>query len=697
MAGLNQFTNNASTTLASNVLIGATSLTVATGYGSLFPTLAGSQYFYCTLSNAAATLIEIVKVTARTSDTFTIVRGQDGTSAQAWTAGDKVELRLTAADLQNFPQLDSTNTFANAQTFSATPVFSAGITSTATPVGVASGGTGLGTLTANNVILGNGTSAPTFVAPSTAGNVLSSNGTTWVSTTPASGARSGADYATLSTGTPNITLTSSSNQTQIITATADGQSLTLPDATTMTKGSGYFYFYNTSNFPVALKDNSGIVREYLYPSATGSPIAAVCLNLQENSTANGVWHVHNPINAGTLTSASYTLGTSSYSLTGNIYGLCQVTDTQWVLYGATSVTNTPSTVYVRLVTLNRSTLAITMGTEISAYTYPAIPGYAGGGARNINNMSSDSNGSDRGIIGWGGSQNNGGENFFVGYLGFAIVSGTLYVSSATYDTVGAYGGINGTCLNTYTGSNNCFWHWEYYRNGGASIASAYLSGVKVNVSGTTVSLASASGGVSYGNVGSANGWYLSLTSPTTMVVDASTTGTSNRHYVSYNTSTNAFTSGSRSTTTTQIAGSVLPDLVSPAGTKNIIYSSDGTRLINGNTVYAIANPGAATVTVTGGQSYNWKSFASKSYSTATTSFSLGTYYATSSSSYAITDTSGKIVNGDPTNNNFNFNYAGYTPYAGSSNYWTTGTLTSFYSSGSNLYAAILTPATPFVS
>jgi len=46
---------------------------------------------------------------------------------------------------------------------------------------VARGGTGAATLTANNVILGNGTSAVQFVAPSTSGNVLTSNGTTWTS------------------------------------------------------------------------------------------------------------------------------------------------------------------------------------------------------------------------------------------------------------------------------------------------------------------------------------------------------------------------------------------------------------------------------------------------------------------------------------------------------------------------------------
>ena len=49
---------------------------------------------------------------------------------------------------------------------------------------VSGGGTGLSTLTANNVILGNGTSSPTFVAPGTAGNVLTSNGSTWASTAP---------------------------------------------------------------------------------------------------------------------------------------------------------------------------------------------------------------------------------------------------------------------------------------------------------------------------------------------------------------------------------------------------------------------------------------------------------------------------------------------------------------------------------
>lgn len=52
-------------------------------------------------------------------------------------------------------------------------------------IGVPGGGTGASSLTLNNVILGNGTSAVQFVAPGANGNVLTSNGTTWTSAAPA--------------------------------------------------------------------------------------------------------------------------------------------------------------------------------------------------------------------------------------------------------------------------------------------------------------------------------------------------------------------------------------------------------------------------------------------------------------------------------------------------------------------------------
>jgi hypothetical protein len=63
---------------------------------------------------------------------------------------------------------------------------------------VANGGTGATSLTANNVILGNGTSAVQVVAPGTSGNVLVSNGTTWVSQAPAASGVSQARATALS-------------------------------------------------------------------------------------------------------------------------------------------------------------------------------------------------------------------------------------------------------------------------------------------------------------------------------------------------------------------------------------------------------------------------------------------------------------------------------------------------------------------
>lgn len=80
-------------------------------------------------------------------------------------------------------------------------------------LGVARGGTGATTLTANNVLLGNGTSALQTVAPGTSGNVLTSNGTTWTSSAPSTGANpagSGSELQFRSSGTAFGAITSSS-------------------------------------------------------------------------------------------------------------------------------------------------------------------------------------------------------------------------------------------------------------------------------------------------------------------------------------------------------------------------------------------------------------------------------------------------------------------------------------------------------
>ena len=116
---------------------------------------------------------------------------------------------------------------------------------------VASGGTSLTTLTANNVMLGNGTSAPLFVAPSSSGNVLTSNGTTWASSTPATSgtvtsvsvvsANGLAGTVATATTTPAITLSTSitgvlkGNGTAISAATSGTDYLAPPSGTALLK------------------------------------------------------------------------------------------------------------------------------------------------------------------------------------------------------------------------------------------------------------------------------------------------------------------------------------------------------------------------------------------------------------------------------------------------------------------------------
>lgn len=91
------FTNNASTTLTSGCLATDTTLVVASA--TQFPVFyGGGSYLYMTLANAANTAWEVVKITATGGGTsFTVVRGQDRTTAAAWPAGTIAECRPTAA------------------------------------------------------------------------------------------------------------------------------------------------------------------------------------------------------------------------------------------------------------------------------------------------------------------------------------------------------------------------------------------------------------------------------------------------------------------------------------------------------------------------------------------------------------------------------------------------------------------------
>lgn len=94
-----KFKNNATAALASGITSTATTLSLNSGQGALFPATGAGDYFFVTLVDSSNNL-EVIKVTDRTSDTLTVIRGQDGTAGRSFSAGDKVELRNTAAVME---------------------------------------------------------------------------------------------------------------------------------------------------------------------------------------------------------------------------------------------------------------------------------------------------------------------------------------------------------------------------------------------------------------------------------------------------------------------------------------------------------------------------------------------------------------------------------------------------------------------
>jgi parallel beta-helix repeat protein len=112
------YTNNAATYLAFGISNTATTMQVSANAGSLFPSPTGGDYFYLSLISLSGPIIEIVQCTQRVGDVFTIVRGQEGTSAQYWNMGDNVQLRITAAGMNFLTGSVVTNT--QVQEFTAT-------------------------------------------------------------------------------------------------------------------------------------------------------------------------------------------------------------------------------------------------------------------------------------------------------------------------------------------------------------------------------------------------------------------------------------------------------------------------------------------------------------------------------------------------------------------------------------------------
>ena len=153
-----------------NSLLGSvtgTNAIAAVATPSLTAYAAGATYaFIAANSNTAAATLSI-----------------DGLPATSITKNGSAT--LTAGDVQigklTWVQYDGTTFQLINNIIYGGSITNGNIVSLTTPLGAASGGTGLSTITANSVMLGNGISTVQTVAPSTSGNVLTSDGTTWSS------------------------------------------------------------------------------------------------------------------------------------------------------------------------------------------------------------------------------------------------------------------------------------------------------------------------------------------------------------------------------------------------------------------------------------------------------------------------------------------------------------------------------------
>jgi hypothetical protein len=94
-----KFSNNAVSALNASIVSGATLFVVQSAQGGLFPSLSAGEYFYVRLGDDSSN--EVVKVTARTGDTFTC----EATTA-GWGAGAAVTLTVSSEMLEDLVQAD---------------------------------------------------------------------------------------------------------------------------------------------------------------------------------------------------------------------------------------------------------------------------------------------------------------------------------------------------------------------------------------------------------------------------------------------------------------------------------------------------------------------------------------------------------------------------------------------------------------
>src|SRR5665213_640368 len=103
------FKDNVSTLAASAIASSDTTIAVSTGTGADFPPPGANQQLAVTIEDVSGN-IEVVYCTGISGDTLTVVRAQEGYSAQNFASGSRVEMRVTSGILASFLQKHGNDT-----------------------------------------------------------------------------------------------------------------------------------------------------------------------------------------------------------------------------------------------------------------------------------------------------------------------------------------------------------------------------------------------------------------------------------------------------------------------------------------------------------------------------------------------------------------------------------------------------------
>lgn len=216
------------------------------------------------------------------------------------------------------------------------------ISSVSTPITVDQGGTGVTTLAAENVVIGNAANAVKTVAPGSSGNVLTSTGTTWASQAP--GAITGnvtIGNTTIALGgtattVGNLTLTNTTISSGTITGTVSNATT---DSANIVGYMGIPQNSQNGNYNVVIGDSG----KHIY-HPTGQAAATYTIPANSNvafTVGSAVTIINGSANNVSIALTTDTLYLSSNGATGTrtltqwgVATAVKITSTAWVISGS---------------------------------------------------------------------------------------------------------------------------------------------------------------------------------------------------------------------------------------------------------------------------------------------------------------------------------------------------------------------------